>query len=454
MEKKKFEKPKKASASAASSDEIFKIPKITREPANKQMKIGQKLILRVEAQGVPSPTYQWYQNGIKIPGAVNNSFVMKTRGNNGGAYTCEAKNFVGSVMSKSAMISFFAANKLPPLKIEPENLIVALGKACKFRLVDLSDEDLKGVSLQWFFNGRKISGVTSDTLEFTEVKKKYEGEYKVIATKNSTMVASNVVKLSVAEANSSDLGETGLQEFSLADMLLTKEIPSLHMASQASLKSPTPPALPRMPEGDALLESLSGEDTFFDPGESEEDQFFTPDTEDDEAFIADDQPFEAIHSPNQDEVDTDGLYAALQESPAPAPKEKKSPIVVVHGAPDGAPEVVPEEAAPAAVIEEQIFSEPVQAVEAISNTSEVLAVAVAAPEPEQIPAPQRIVDLATHEKLLAKKAFLEKLLYSVATLKNRESITPENPLTLKIERQKQFLLKLRENVLAKKKEAA
>ncbi len=450
MEKKKFEKPKKASASAASSDEIFKIPKITREPANKQMKIGQKLILRVEAQGVPSPTYQWYQNGIKIPGAVNNSFVIvKTRGNNGGAYTCEAKNFVGSVMSKSAMISFFAANKLPPLKIEPENLIVALGKACKFRLVDLSDEDLKGVSLQWFFNGRKISGVTSDTLEFTEVKKKYEGEYKVIATKNSTMVASNVVKLSVAEANSSDLGETGLQEFSLADMLLTKEIPSLHMASQASLKIPTPPALPRMPEGDALLESLSGEDTFFDPGESEEDQFFTPDEEDDEAFNADDQLFETIHSRNQDEVESDGLYAALQESQAPAPEEKKSPIVVVHGA----PEEVPEEA-PAAVIEEQIFSEPVQAEEAISNTSEVLEVAVAAPEPEQIPAPQRIVDLATHEKLLAKKAFLEKLLYSVATLKNRESITPENPLTLKIERQKQFLLKLRENVLAKKKEAA
>jgi hypothetical protein len=191
--------PKKKKKPGVADDEIFKAPEIAREPSSKQVKLGGKISLRIDATGKPLPSFQWYQNGIKIIGATNERLMInKSRRNHSGAYTCEVKNFVGKVMSRAAMVSFYA-EKIPDIVIGPKNAAIESGKPFKFEIIEPSADKLKEFSFKWVFNGKRINGATNTCLEFTQVKKKYEGEYKVVLVAGSEIRTSNTVTLKILE---------------------------------------------------------------------------------------------------------------------------------------------------------------------------------------------------------------------------------------------------------------
>ncbi len=185
--------PKKPNS--AQVDEVFQAPVITREPSSRQVSLGGKLALRINATGKPLPSFQWYLNGRKISGANSDRMIVnKTRRDNGGAYTCEVKNYAGSVMSRAAMVSFFV-ERIPEIVVEPSLASIPAGKPFKFRIATPDSDALKRFKLQWTFNGKRINGATGMELQFTQVKKKYEGEYKVVILVAGDIVASNCVRL-------------------------------------------------------------------------------------------------------------------------------------------------------------------------------------------------------------------------------------------------------------------
>ena len=181
-------------------DEIFLPPQITREPMSRQVVLGGKLTLRVTASGRPLPSFQWYLNGRKVSGANSDRLVVnKTRRDNAGAYTCEAKNFMGSAMSRAAMVSFLA-KRVPEIVVEAQSGEAEIGKPFKIWVHSPKKEVLQTFNFQWMFNGRRIQGAKNHVLEFTEFKKKYEGEYKVIIIAGD-IHASNVVSVRAGESS-------------------------------------------------------------------------------------------------------------------------------------------------------------------------------------------------------------------------------------------------------------
>jgi hypothetical protein len=82
-------------------------PNITGQPAEATVSYGQSTNFSVSATGIPDPTYQWYQNGLPIPGATgaNYSITSAVR-TNGGNYTVVVSNGSGSVTSVVATLTY------------------------------------------------------------------------------------------------------------------------------------------------------------------------------------------------------------------------------------------------------------------------------------------------------------------------------------------------------------
>lgn len=205
-------------------DEVFQAPKILREPQSRQVPLSGKVTLQITATGKPLPDYQWYHNGKKIAGAMQNRLTIQhLRRDQGGAYHCEVKNHAGSVMSRAAMISFLA-ERLPELIVEPAEAKIPEGRPFSFRIVSPDANKLKEFRLQWVFNGKKIRGAMGTKLEFLQVKKKYSGEYKVRIILDDQIITSNCVKLTAVPNEAREEVKSALDEMT-REVLVKKPEP-------------------------------------------------------------------------------------------------------------------------------------------------------------------------------------------------------------------------------------
>jgi autotransporter-associated beta strand protein len=82
-------------------------PNIIGQPANQSASFGQSASFNVSATGIPDPGYQWYQNGLLIPGATGVSYnIASAVRTNGGSYSVVVSNGSGSVTSVVATLTY------------------------------------------------------------------------------------------------------------------------------------------------------------------------------------------------------------------------------------------------------------------------------------------------------------------------------------------------------------
>lgn len=81
-------------------------PLIIKSPTSQTVKIGQKITFSTTATGSPSPSFQWYFNGVAITGATANSWTIEApKITDAGNYTCIVSNTLGKVTSATAVLT-------------------------------------------------------------------------------------------------------------------------------------------------------------------------------------------------------------------------------------------------------------------------------------------------------------------------------------------------------------
>lgn len=81
-------------------------PVIFQQPVSRLAEPGADIILAVEAYGSPAPTYQWFKDGVPLPGQTGNSLALFDFDiNKRGAYTVTATNSAGEDTSSIAWLS-------------------------------------------------------------------------------------------------------------------------------------------------------------------------------------------------------------------------------------------------------------------------------------------------------------------------------------------------------------
>jgi len=87
-------------------------PKITKQPSDQVISVGQTATFSVTATGTEPLSYRWQKNGLDIPGATGASYTTPpaTLHDNGATYRVNVTNILGYIMSNSATQTVTPAN--------------------------------------------------------------------------------------------------------------------------------------------------------------------------------------------------------------------------------------------------------------------------------------------------------------------------------------------------------
>lgn len=93
-------------------------PVIVAAPASRVLTQGIVSQLVVTASGTPEPSYQWFKDGLLIPGATSSTYEVRANGSaSGGAYTVEVSNALGKVTTAAAAVRVIPTNRLANLSV-------------------------------------------------------------------------------------------------------------------------------------------------------------------------------------------------------------------------------------------------------------------------------------------------------------------------------------------------
>ncbi|HVM62204.1 MAG TPA: pectinesterase family protein [Verrucomicrobiae bacterium] len=140
---------------------------------------GNTATFSASVSGLPTPTQQWYDNGVPIPGATGESLILTNvqyLTQNGHTYSIIATNEAGSA-SNSAVLYVLVP---PTISAQPQSLVITNTQGACFSVV--STDGVPAATFQWYFNNALISGATSSTFCIASAVATNMGTYYVVAS--------------------------------------------------------------------------------------------------------------------------------------------------------------------------------------------------------------------------------------------------------------------------------
>ncbi|MDO9512401.1 MAG: immunoglobulin domain-containing protein, partial [Bacteroidales bacterium] len=148
-------------------------PSVIINPKSISSCLGNTETLRVGivAGGSALPNFQWYKDGVLIPGAtdtllvITNITLAKT-----GAYYCELWNNCDAINTTTA---FLTVNIAPVITSQPQNISTCIGNSVAFNMTVTGDS----LKYQWYKDGFPLAGATTPNLAFNPVNAGHVGFY-------------------------------------------------------------------------------------------------------------------------------------------------------------------------------------------------------------------------------------------------------------------------------------
>jgi hypothetical protein len=147
---------------------------ILKQPSPVAVNVGKEVLFSVTVSGTPPFAYQWYRNGLPLPGATTPSYrVAAAQLADAGSYSVGVSNVVGSVASKHVPLLL---NTPVQISAAPVSQKVVVGELVTLSVGASGEEPL---FYQWRKNGIPIAGGTSSALRIQPVGFADAGSYDV-----------------------------------------------------------------------------------------------------------------------------------------------------------------------------------------------------------------------------------------------------------------------------------
>jgi hypothetical protein len=166
--------------SAQTTSDCDQEPSIITDPTSRTVTKGYPTTFSVTASGF-ALSYQWYFNGVSIPGATTASYnISSVQHSNSGAYHAVIFNEGGEDRSAEAILTVVGT---PDITQQPQSQTLPLGSTAIFHVRAIGDNAYAaGVPFQytWYKNGVVISGATSHQLKLANIQSADAATYRVV----------------------------------------------------------------------------------------------------------------------------------------------------------------------------------------------------------------------------------------------------------------------------------
>jgi len=175
-------------------------PVITAWPTNETVDANLNFTMTVTATG-PNLTYQWYLNGVEIPGATGASYTISdAQPSDSGSYYVVVTNKGGSMISPVAIVT---VEETPPvITSSPSNETLNAGSSFTLTVTATGPN----LTYQWYLNGDKISGATGASYTVSGAQPSDAGGYLVVVTNSGGSTTSAVATVAVQPVTTSLTG--------------------------------------------------------------------------------------------------------------------------------------------------------------------------------------------------------------------------------------------------------
>ncbi len=155
---------------------------------------GGRLVCPVTVTGGGTYTYRWYLNGVLIPGATVNPYIVERLTTaNAGTYSADVTNSLGTTRVTAGTVTVGNAGA-PSFAVQPFNKVVAPGDTFALGTVATGT----GVAYQWFRNNVALPGETGSILLRNTTNAGDSGLYTVRASNSSGSVTSSPATVSLS----------------------------------------------------------------------------------------------------------------------------------------------------------------------------------------------------------------------------------------------------------------
>jgi hypothetical protein len=142
-----------------------------------------------------SVTYQWYKEGVLLPGMTSNSFSKSVVSlADAGAYQLLATNSGGGTWSRTVTVTVTRAT-LPSIYTQPQSQDLFTGQ---YLSLGVSASSNTNINYQWYLNGAAIVGATSSSYYVSSAASGNAGVYTVIVSTPAGSVTSAAAFITVS----------------------------------------------------------------------------------------------------------------------------------------------------------------------------------------------------------------------------------------------------------------
>ncbi|WP_221031127.1 immunoglobulin domain-containing protein [Actomonas aquatica] len=154
-------------------------PVLRYHPSSKVVaRYDSTLPLTVSAVGTAPLRYQWYRDGVALPGATSFQLFLETLDSPEGSFTVVVTNDVGSAESDPAVIEVVDALSGPTFVTQPQDVTVNPGEP--FALI--GEAIGSDVRYTWWKNGQEWRGLSTPDFTVQSASPYHAGTYVLVAT--------------------------------------------------------------------------------------------------------------------------------------------------------------------------------------------------------------------------------------------------------------------------------